>query len=162
MAKTIGKRHCLIIERHEWETGAARHQLSLPVGAQQFFQAGSASRAISVRLAHAKGTIYSCSISRKYTKTGPVRASESVRINQLPVIGLLGHCFMFFQETSKPNLYDLWCNYDLAIVAASFGGWEQGVFAKRGRRGHRGRLYTIVSTPVGSKELLRVVSPPQV
>ena len=140
---------CLIVERHAWETGAAAHQLQIPLApANEFF--GPNERSIRFRLATASRTVQQCSISRMYQGQGGRRGSSTRRINQFPWIGLMGHCFMFIQETGQPDLYDTWVQYDMPIVVASFTGWEQAPVggSGRGSRGSRGRLFNIVDGPV--------------
>lgn len=141
---------CLIIERHEWETGAASHQLQVPLeAALDFF--GPDEREINIRLAAAKRTVLGCTVSGVYRK-GPKgnRGSATRRVNRLPWIGLMGHCFLFLQQTDDANEYELWVQYDTAIVCARFADWRQAVVrgSGRGRRGSRGRLWNIVAGPV--------------
>src|SRR5712671_4243030 len=88
---------CLIIERHEWETGAASHQLQIPLdAAANFF--GQAARTITMRLARATTTRWECDISGVYRATARARGSHTRRINRLPWLGFVGHCFVFIQE----------------------------------------------------------------
>ena len=129
---------CLIVERHEWETGFAQEQLQIPLAAAtRFFGPGTSRRNIRVRIPGGK-QIYPCSVS----KTHP--ASRTRRINGLPIVGLLGSCFVFLQETDEPDLYEMWCQYDMPIVVASIKGWEQARSSQHGR----GRLVNIVNATV--------------
>lgn len=52
MARTRNpRRRCLIIERHEWETGGREQQLQIPLKiADRFFGAGGSPRPITVRV----------------------------------------------------------------------------------------------------------------
>src|SRR5436305_1414041 len=109
-------RRCLIIERHEWETGAASHQVQIPLeAAAEFF--GDDERDIEIRLATARRTRLKCTISGIY-REGPTgrRGSATRRINRLPWIGLMGHCFLFIQKTVNDDEYELWVQYDTPIV----------------------------------------------
>ena len=125
---------CLIIERHEWETGSDQAQMQIPLGpAAQFFGQGRLS--ITVRIVDTGQTV-NCSVSRTYQ-------NGTRRINGLPLLGGLGHCFVFFQRTSATS-YDLWWNSDVAIVAARFSNWNQAKDSQYGR----GRLFTIVNPTV--------------
>jgi len=129
-----GDRRCLIVERHAWETGFAKEQLQIPLDvADQFFGPGTRRRNITVRLADAPGFSCECSISRVYR-------NRTRRVNGLPYLGLLGPCFVFFQEAEEAGVYDLWCEYDVAVVAARFGGWSRGRPSQYGR----GRVARIV------------------
>lgn len=148
---------CLIIERHEWETGAASHQLQVPLeAASDFF--GPDEREIRIRLAIARRTAIQCTVSGVYRR-GPKgdRGSATRRINRLPWIGLMGHCFLFLQETDTVNEYGLWVQYDTPIVCARYSNWKQAVVrgTGRGRRGSRGRLWNIVVGPV-ERPILRL------
>ena len=138
MASESGRR-CLIVERHEWETGFAQEQLQIPLhAAEDFFGPGTDSRRIRVRIRGAKRHEYHCSVSKKYEK------SRTRRLNGLDLVGLIGSCFVFLQETDESDIYDLWVQYDVAIVAARFSPWQQGKNSQYGR----GRLVTIVPAPV--------------
>jgi hypothetical protein len=123
-----------------------------------FFGASEQARPIRIRLASPQ-TVFDCQVSRIYADAASgLRQSRSCRINRLPVIGFLGHCFVFLEETDEPDLYDLWCSYDVALIAASFDGWDQGV-GGRGARGNRARLFAIVNAPVPRGEISRLISP---
>jgi hypothetical protein len=129
---------CLILERHVWETGFGQEQLQIPLKpAEEFFGAGATSRPIRVRIAGASHE-YPCAVSKKHA------ASGTRRINGLDLVGLLGSCFVFFQETTDLDLYDFWVQYDMPIVVARFPGWRQAKSSQYGR----GRLVNIVSAPV--------------
>ncbi|MFH0958468.1 MAG: hypothetical protein V1897_07160 [Pseudomonadota bacterium] len=144
MSRTsISTKQCLIIERHDWETGGHEQQLQIPLEvANCFFGPGTSSRSITVRvfLPSRAAPPYekSVSISRKY------RNSSTRRINGFPEIGDLGPCFIFFEETTQPGVYDVWCQRDTTIVAAKFPGWCQARTSQYGR----GRLAIIVRAPV--------------
>jgi hypothetical protein len=132
------RRRCLIVERHEWETGFAQEQLQIPLAAAtEFFGAGGTRRNIRIRIP-GESQIYPCSVSR----THPV--SHTRRINGLPIVGLLGSCFVFFQETDERDLFEMWCQYDMPIVVARFNHWQQARSSQHGR----GRLVNIVDAPV--------------
>ena len=130
---------CLILERHAWETGFGQEQLQIPLKpAEEFFGVGATPRPIRVRIAGAGSGEYPCAVSKKHTKSG------TRRINGLDLVGLLGPCFVFFQETTDPDVYDFWVQYDLSIVVARFPGWRQAKSSQYGR----GRLVNIVAAPV--------------
>jgi hypothetical protein len=134
--RSPSQRRCLIVERHSWETGFAEEQLQIPLSiANEFFGSAHVSRSIVVRLADAPKYKYPCKVSKKYTTSG------TRRINGLPFLGLLGPCFVFFQETQVAGTYDLWCQYDMPIVVARFRGWFQ---AKNSQYG-RGRLALVLN-----------------
>lgn len=132
-------RRCLIVERHAWETGFAKEQIQIPLDiAAKFFGPGDRPRKITVRLADAPSFSCECSISKVYK-------NSTRRVNKLPYLGLLGHCFVLFEETDQTNVYDLWCEYDVAIVAARFENWTQARLSQH----KRGRLAIIVPGGLG-------------
>ncbi len=133
-------RRCLIVERDAWETGFAQEQLQIPLeAAEEFFGPGDARRPIRIRITGGGPNEYPCSVSQRYTQSG------TRRINGLHLVGLLGPCFVCFQETDDHDIYDFWCQYDVAIVAARYGSqWRQARSSQHGR----GRLVTIVHAPV--------------
>jgi hypothetical protein len=137
---------CLIVERHSWETGGNQTQLQIPLGpAANFFGPSVHARAITVRLVERKKELHNCSVSKKYR-------NGTRRINSLPLIGELAdtNCFLFFQETDDPNIYDCWWREqkeDMTLIAAHFDKWGIG---KRSQYG-RGRLYQIVKGTVSRR-----------
>jgi len=139
---STGGRRCLIVERHHWETGGRQQQLQIPLKvARQFFGPGRESIRIQVRVTEPNGRVVgtqTCSISRVYP-------NQTRRVNGLPLIGQLPHCFIFIQEADSESTYDFWWEArDMVIVAAAFPGWEQGRRSQHGR----GRLAIIVPAPV--------------
>jgi hypothetical protein len=137
-------RRCLIIERHEWETGARSHQLQFPLDiANEFFGAGDVDRDIRVRFRFPADSVSplferDLTISRTYAQSG------TRRTNRLLEMGLIPASFLFFEETEEALVYDLWWETDKAIVAARFHPWAQGRNSQHGR----GRLAVIVPAPV--------------
>lgn len=134
-------RRCLVIERHEWETGAREQQLQIPLEvARRFFGHRAGATNITVRLMDTGGLPIGsahCSVSRVYK-------NRTRRINGLPLIGQLPACFIFIQETDTPGTYDFWWQVDMPIVAAAFHPWAQA----RPSQHRRGRLALIVPAPV--------------
>jgi len=131
---------CLIVEKHVWETGGGGYQLQIPLeAAERFFGSGTTSTNIRVRMNIVRGVVqtFHCSVSRTYR-------NGTRRINGLPLLGRLGLCFIFFKETDESDLYDLWWDVDMAIIAAKYGGWQQGRNSQYGR----GRLVNIVPAPI--------------
>lgn len=138
--QTTKDRRCLIVERHEWETGFAKEQLQIPLRvADTFFGPGKVKKPIRIRIPGNKGD-FKCSISKVYA------ASGTRRLNGLALVGLLGSCFVFIQETGGESTFDLWCEYDKALVAAYYSGWIQAKDSQYGR----GRLALIVNAPVAN------------
>ena len=137
------QRRCLIVERHDWETGGGEQQLQIPLAvAEDFFGPGDTSQEIMVRVFlspddSAPGIVKRISISATY-------GNNTRRVNGFIEIGLMPSCFLFFEETGTPNTYAVWHVIDKAIVAARFEGWRQGGNSQYGR----GRLAAIVSAPV--------------
>jgi hypothetical protein len=137
------RKRCLIVERHEWETGARQQQLQFVLEpARRFFGPGAADRTIGVRLfippsaptATAERKIV---ISREYQ-------NGTRRTNAFPEMGGFPAGFVFFEETHDPGMYDVWWQTDAQVVAARYTGWEQGRNTQYGR----GRLSVIVTAPV--------------
>jgi hypothetical protein len=143
MARKKMNRKCLIIERHEWETGGKKQQLQIPLSiANKFFGSEVRSRSIVVRFffsvsASSPAFEKTITISKKY-KNG------TRRINRFPEIGGFPTCFIFFEETSNNGVYNVWWVRDKAIIATRFNGWQQAKSSQYGR----GRLAIIVPAPV--------------
>ncbi len=137
-------RRCLIVERHDWETGGSEQQLQFVLEvARQFFGPGTAARAITVNvyltLSSAHPTFSKqIGISKEYLPSG------TRRTNGFPEMGAVPSSFVFFEETDTLNTYDVWWQVDKAIVAAHFPNWSQGKNSQHGR----GRLSIIVPAPV--------------
>jgi len=132
---SIAKR-CLIVERHEWETGAAQRQLQFVLGpAHRFFGPGLVPRTITINLHSCSGvpSVRTITISRVY-------ANGTRRTNSFPEMGAIPASFVFFQETGTADTYDVWWQVDRPVVAARYKGWSQGKNSQFGR----GRLSTIV------------------
>jgi hypothetical protein len=138
------QRMCLIVERHDWETGAHRHQLQIPlVPARSFFGPDNADRDIQIRVfmppaAPAPAFVADVTISHAYGQ------SRTRRLNRFSQMGSIVSAFVFFEETEQPNVYDMWWQIDRAIVAARYHPWHQA----RGSQYGRGRLAIIVPAPV--------------
>jgi len=143
MARRNSNTRCLIVERHEWETGGDEQQLQIPLEvASSFFGPGDRTRSITVRVflppsAEFPAFEKTVRISKEYR-------NGTRRINSFTEIGRLGSCFMFFEETSDTDVYNVWWDQDKAIIAARFNGWQQ---ASRSQYG-RGRLAIILRDPV--------------
>ena len=143
MATSQTQRRCLIIERHSWETGGTEQQLQIPLAAaEDFFGAGTVPRRIRIRLflpanANEPALTKEITVSRTYQ-------NGTRRINGFAEIGGIASCFIFFQETDSPGVYDVWWIEDKAIIAARYHNWQQGLNSQYGR----GRLATIVTAPV--------------
>ena len=141
MAKT--KRKCLIVERHDWETGGRQQQLQFLLDlATEFFGSGNVDRAITVRfflpaIAPQQAFLKNITISREYS-------NGTRRTNGFPEMGAVPSSFVFFEETDNQGVYDFWWQQDKAIVAARYQGWLQGRNSQFGR----GRLSIIVDAPV--------------
>ena len=136
-------RRCLIVERHEWETGGHMQQLQFLLNeAKKFFGSKNKDRKIKVRvftLSFAKEPAFTRDIviSREY-KNG------TRRTNRFPEMGGFPSSFIFFEETETTDVYDLWWQMDKAIVVAKYSNWAQGGNNQYGR----GRLSKIVPAPV--------------
>lgn len=134
---------CLIVERHEWETGSSQRQLQFVLQpAASFFGSGNVDRRIRVRVflpANARKPSFEKTIiiSREYR-------NGTRRTNGFPEMGTMPSSFVFFQETEVNDVYDFWWQTDKAIVAARYQGWQQGKNTQYGR----GRLSLIVKGPV--------------
>jgi hypothetical protein len=139
-------KRCLIVERHDWETGARAHQLQFPLAvADQFFGSGNIDRNIRVRV-FAPGSGTTPLFQRDITISRIYAPSSTRRTNRLLEMGtLIPPSFVFFEETASPGVYDLWWQADKAVVAAKYHPWIQG---HSGGPGRRGRLAIIVQAPV--------------
>lgn len=89
---------CLIVERHEWETGTNQRQLQFVLQtAEAFFGSGNIDRRIRVRVflpADAPTPAFekNITISREY-------ANGTRRTNNFHEMGNIPSSFVFFQET---------------------------------------------------------------
>jgi hypothetical protein len=143
MAKhaVVHQQRCLIVERHDWETGGRQQQLQFVLAqARDFF--GPNERGICVRVfmppdAHAPAFEQQITISREYT-------NGTRRTNGFPQMGAIPSSFVFFDETETVDTYDVWWQEDKAVIAARFSGWSQGQNSQYGR----GRLSVIVAAPI--------------
>lgn len=125
-------RRCLIVERHEWETGGRQQQLQFVLEtANGFFGNGTIDRTVRVRvfLTHVS-QVPSFSkeivISREY-------ANGTRRTNAFPEMGSVPTSFVFFEETEVDDEYDVWWQQDKAIVASRFSDWSRGRNSQYGR-----------------------------
>lgn len=135
---------CLIVERHEWETGAGRQQVQIPRDAfRRFF--GSAGT-IDV-------DIYGSPWLRRPTRSIDAQLSEyrrsgTYRLNRVFEIANLGAVFILLQDesagTGSRRRYALWWERDVALVAARFNGWQKARDSQYGR----GRVWTIIDDAV--------------
>ena len=143
MTNENNERRCLIVERHDWETGGGEQQLQLPLEvARQFFGEGDASREITIRMflpPRSADPAYEkqISVSEEYP-------NSTRRLNGFDEVGAMPSCFIFFEETESPGVYDVWWVEDKAIVAARYNEWQQARLSQYGR----GRLAIIVPAPV--------------
>jgi len=143
MARRNSTIRCLIVERHDWETGGHEQQLQIPLEvASSFFGPGDRARSITVKIflppsAASPAFEKIVSVSKEYQ-------NGTRRINGFTEIGYLGSCFMFFEETPDIDVYNVWWEQDKAIVAARFNSWQQASQSQYGR----GRLAIIVPAPV--------------
>ena len=143
MARRNSTTRCLIIERHEWETGGQQQQLQIPLGvASSFFGPENCQRSITVRVFF-RASAPTPTFERTIT-ISKVYNNGTRRINGFAEIGGLGSCFIFFEETSDREVYNVWWEQDKAIIAARFNRWQQ---ASRSQYG-RGRLAIIVPGPL--------------
>ena len=143
MTSENNERRCLIVERHDWETGGREQQLQFPLDvAQQFFGQGDVSRGITVRVfltIEDPDPTYEKQVSVSMEYQNGTR-----RLNGFNEIGSLPSCFIFFEETGEPSVYDVWWDDDKAIVAAKYSEWQQAQSSQY----NRGRLAIIVPAPV--------------
>ena len=136
-------RRCLIVERHDWETGGQQQQLQFVLStAKTFFGQGNADRTIQVRVflpstASVPAFSKTVTISREY-------GNGTRRTNGFPEMGSVPSAFVFFEETGQPGVYDVWWQQDKAIVSARYHGWTKGRNSQYGR----GRLSIVVNAQV--------------
>ena len=146
-----GGRRCLIVERHDWETGGREQQLQFVLStARQFFGPGNADRSIQVRLfipptASTAVVQHSITISHQYR-------NGTRRTNAFPEMGSVPSSFVFFEETGARGEYDVWWQEDKALVVARFrrANWTKGRNTQHGR----GRLSTIVPASVVPRRIV--------
>jgi len=137
------RRRCLIVERHNWETGGAQQQLQFPLeAADTFFGSGVEDRSVRVRVFLDPGSARPT--FEKQITVSRVYRNRTRRTNRFREMGSFPHAFLFFQETDQPHTYDVWWQQDMAIVAAKYDKWNQASSTQYGR----GRLWIIVPAPV--------------
>ena len=135
-------RRCLIVERHDWETGGGAQQLQFPLAiARLFFGPGDVDRRVTVR-------VFLDPSSAAPTFQRPIVVSREYRngtrrTNSFPEMGSFPISFIFFQEAGTADTYDAWFERDKEIVVARLRSlaWEQGRNTQYGR----GRLAVIVN-----------------
>lgn len=131
------------MERHSWETGGRQQQLQFVLRvAEEFFGPGNRDRRVRVRVWMPPGN--SAPLFEREITISRTYANGTRRTNGFPEMGAVPESFVFFEETEQPDVYDLWWQDDVAVVAARCGPWEQGRRTQYGR----GRLSTIVDAPV--------------
>jgi len=137
-----GKRKCLIVERHDWETGGREQQLQFVLAvAKQFFGSGAISRNITVQVfvnpgLGAPSFTKNITISREYR-------NGTRRTNGFPEMGNVPSSFVFFEETAQAGVYDVWWLTDKVPIAAKYMGWQRGKDSQHGR----GRYSVVVNAP---------------
>jgi len=115
------------------------HQLQLPLdSARRFF--GPNERRITLNV-FVPITASTATYSRDVTVSRVYARSGTRRINRFHDLGAIPSAFMFFQETSTPDVYDFWWQDDKAVIAARFHPWNQARNSQHGR----GRLATIAT-----------------
>ena len=133
---------CLIVERHTWETGGHEQQLQFVLGpAKKFFGSGASARSIKVRLfmvptAARPSLKKAISISKEY-KNGTRRTNGFREMGKVP------SSFVFFEETSKADVYDVWWLEDKVPIAVRYSKWKRAKDSQYGR----GRYSTVVDAP---------------
>jgi len=139
------QRKCLIVERHDWETGSGQRQLQFVLNtAEAFFGSGRVDRRVRVRM-FLPGNAAEPSLERTITISREY-ANGTRRTNGFPEMGVIPSSFVFFEESDEAGVYDFWWQPDKAIVVAKYGSmdWQQGKNTQYGR----GRLSLIVTAPV--------------
>lgn len=135
---------CLMVERHEWETGAGRQQLQIPREAFRKFFATPGTIEVDIY-----GSPWLTRPTRTITaQLSRYQRSGTYRLNRVYEIANLGAVFILLHEepagTRGQRRYSLWWERDTALVAARFDGWDKARDSQYGR----GRVWTIVSGPV--------------
>lgn len=144
---------CLIVERHEWETGGGEQQIQIPLDAFHAFFPDA--EEYDARL-QAEASIFSdrrrLSPSRiDYVLISKYEKSRTARINGVPEIGELSSCYIFVQITSEDPLeIEVWWESDVARVESCFGPYEEAKPSQYGR----GRRWMIVPKGVDRKSIL--------
>ncbi len=137
------KRKCLILESHLYETGFSSEQVQIPLNiANSFFGSGEKAKKITINVFlnnSKKAPTFSkqITISKEYK-------NKTRRINGFPELSYFHSSFIFFEQTTKADVYDVWFSFDKTIIAAKFNKWKQGNNSQH----FRGRLAIIVDAPV--------------
>jgi len=135
---------CLVIERHRWETGFQEEQLQIPKQAFRDFFGRPGTIDID---------IFASATSRNPTrsiraKLSYYKSSDTYRINRVEELGGLNQVFIFMEEildtSGNVQKYQLWWNFDVALIVAKFPGWNKAKDSQYGR----GRLWCILNSPV--------------
>jgi len=142
---TMPQRKCLILEKHDWETGFSEEQIQIKKSVcNNFFGRFRSAKSVTFQIFYnrrARSTrhVRQCRISL-------YRQNTTYRINGFFELGMLPSSFIFFQEIGN-NEYEVWWEKrDKAIIVAHFKNenWKQ---AKNSQYG-RGRLCCVVDAPV--------------
>lgn len=138
---------CLILERHQWETGGRQQQIQIPLAAlRAFFPGGSAAL---VRL-RPRIQLFDPRAAQTPVRVGTAlvskyRNSQTCRFNSIPEVGHLPACYLFIMESrANPLSYDIWWNPDRRSVERRFGPMNEARASQYGR----GRRWTIVNARV--------------
>jgi hypothetical protein len=132
--------NALLLERHNWETSGAEHQIQIPKAAFAQFFGSPGSRNINVFVPPTS------SGQRRTVLLSYYSDSDTYRFNWMTEFGSLGHAVLVFEETGNATTpYDVWwfLGADADAILARPYPWQQAKASQHGL----GRKWVVIPVP---------------
>lgn len=133
--------NALLLERHDWETSGAEHQIQIPKAAFAQFFGSPGSRNVQVLVPPTTPSGQTRSVLLSYYSD-----SDTYRFNWMTEFGSLGHAVLVFEETGVGSTpYSVWwfTGSDADTVLARPYAWKQAKASQYGP----GRKWVVIPTP---------------
>lgn len=131
----------LLLERHDWETSGAEHQIQIPKAAFAQFFVTTGPRNIQLLQPQSASPGQAQSVLLSYYKE-----SDTYRFNWMTEFGSLGHAVIVFEEMRRASgSYLVWwfTGPDAEAALARSYPWQQAKSSQHGP----GRKWVVVSAP---------------